>query len=294
MPVAAVTTTMTPPRASTSRTRWPLAMPPMAGLQDIWAMSSSLRVKSAVRSPMRAAAMAASTPAWPPPTTTISYRSGGIATILRGVLVAAGAEAEYYGLCSAAQPSGSGVSHAYCRLGSPFVSHCLFHAWTGWNAASRLAVGKDGRDEGGRGDAGAGGPDGRRRRTHRDRGRTRCHGADVQRPNAQPGRIAQVFFGQLRHARAAVQPGAAAHDIRNRAPADAAGHGGGAARAEEPGRGCLLQRAPAGGAGADQAGFVGGADADVFGAAASVLSDAAFRHHVHRGAGAGPGERGGP
>src|SRR6185437_13539846 len=58
---------MTPPRASTSRTRCPLAMPPMAGLQDIWAMSSSLRVKSAVRSPMRAAAMAASTPAWPPP-----------------------------------------------------------------------------------------------------------------------------------------------------------------------------------------------------------------------------------
>ena len=49
MPTESATSPMMPPRASISRTRWPLAMPPMAGLQDIWAMRSRLRVKSAVR-----------------------------------------------------------------------------------------------------------------------------------------------------------------------------------------------------------------------------------------------------
>ena len=44
MPTASVTSPMMPPRASTSRTRWPLAMPPMAGLQDICAMRSTFRV----------------------------------------------------------------------------------------------------------------------------------------------------------------------------------------------------------------------------------------------------------
>ena len=75
MPTASATSPMTPPSASTSRTRWPLAMPPMAGLQDICAMRSRLSVKSAVRRPMRAAAMAASQPACPAPTTTTSYCS---------------------------------------------------------------------------------------------------------------------------------------------------------------------------------------------------------------------------
>src|SRR5579864_467546 len=75
MPTASVTSPMTPPSASTSRTKWPLAMPPTAGLQDICAMRSTLSVKSAVFRPMRAAAIAASQPAWPAPTTTTSYCS---------------------------------------------------------------------------------------------------------------------------------------------------------------------------------------------------------------------------
>ena len=72
MPTASVTSPMMPPSASTSRTRCPLAMPPMAGLHDICAMRSTFSVKSAVFRPMRAAAIAASQPAWPAPTTTTS------------------------------------------------------------------------------------------------------------------------------------------------------------------------------------------------------------------------------
>src|SRR5208337_3482469 len=64
-----------PPSASTSRTRCPLAMPPTAGLHDICAIRSTLRVNSAVFRPMRAAAMAASQPAWPAPAMTTSYVS---------------------------------------------------------------------------------------------------------------------------------------------------------------------------------------------------------------------------
>ena len=63
MPTASATSPMMPPRASTSRTRWPLATPPMAGLQLICAMRSRFMVMSAVLRPMRAAAMAASQPA---------------------------------------------------------------------------------------------------------------------------------------------------------------------------------------------------------------------------------------
>ena len=44
----------------------------MAGLQDISPMVSKRCVTSAVRAPMRAAAAAASQPAWPPPTTMTS------------------------------------------------------------------------------------------------------------------------------------------------------------------------------------------------------------------------------
>src|SRR5271168_1265710 len=75
MPTASATSPMMPPKASTSRTRWPLAMPPMAGLQDICAMRSRLSVNRAVRRPIRAAAMAASQPACPAPTTSTSYCS---------------------------------------------------------------------------------------------------------------------------------------------------------------------------------------------------------------------------
>ena len=63
---------MIPSRASISRTRCPLPSPPMAGLQDITPMLSRRRVTRATLTPRRAAACAASTPAWPPPMTTTS------------------------------------------------------------------------------------------------------------------------------------------------------------------------------------------------------------------------------
>jgi hypothetical protein len=44
-------------------------MPPMAGLQLICPSVSMFCVSNSVRTPMRAAASAASVPAWPPPTT---------------------------------------------------------------------------------------------------------------------------------------------------------------------------------------------------------------------------------
>src|SRR5581483_11962449 len=72
MPTASVTSPMIPPSASISRTRCPLAIPPTAGLHDICAIRSTFSVYSAVFSPMRAAAIAASCPACPAPTTTTS------------------------------------------------------------------------------------------------------------------------------------------------------------------------------------------------------------------------------
>ena len=59
--------------ASISRTRWPLPSPPMAGLQDISPIVAILWVSSRVRAPTRAAAAAASQPAWPPPMTMTSH-----------------------------------------------------------------------------------------------------------------------------------------------------------------------------------------------------------------------------
>src|SRR5688500_13565902 len=76
MPVASATLAISPPSASISLTRWPLATPPMAGLQDICATISSAPVRTRVRAPRRAAASAASQPAWPAPTTMTSYSSG--------------------------------------------------------------------------------------------------------------------------------------------------------------------------------------------------------------------------
>src|SRR5690242_11306767 len=81
IPTASVTSPMIPPSASTSRTRWPLAIPPTAGLQDIWAIRSTFSVNRAVFSPMRAAAIAASQPACPAPTTTTSYCSVNFSTV---------------------------------------------------------------------------------------------------------------------------------------------------------------------------------------------------------------------
>ena len=63
---------ITPPRAPTSRATVPLATPPMAGLQLIWAIRVRSGVMSTVFAPRRAAAAAASVPACPPPTTITS------------------------------------------------------------------------------------------------------------------------------------------------------------------------------------------------------------------------------
>ena len=71
-----LTSPMAPPRASISRTICPLAIPPMDGLQDIWAMVSKLWLKSRVLAPVLAAARAASQPACPPPITITSYSFG--------------------------------------------------------------------------------------------------------------------------------------------------------------------------------------------------------------------------
>ena len=72
MPVTSAVRPISPPRASISRTMCPLAWPPMAGLQLIWATVSTFPVSSRTSAPMRAAASAASTPAWPAPQTMMS------------------------------------------------------------------------------------------------------------------------------------------------------------------------------------------------------------------------------
>ena len=68
---------ISPPRASSSRTRWPLPVPPMAGLQGMLPTASRLMVKQMVRIPRRAVARAASMPAWPAPMTAMSYVPAG-------------------------------------------------------------------------------------------------------------------------------------------------------------------------------------------------------------------------
>ena len=70
-----VTTPVHPPSASISRTIWPLAIPPTAGLQDILAKPVMSIVTSRTVEPSVAAAIAASQPACPPPTTMMSYNS---------------------------------------------------------------------------------------------------------------------------------------------------------------------------------------------------------------------------
>ena len=62
-----------PPKASISLTICPFAIPPMAGLQDICATNARFIVTSNTRFPRWAATTAASHPAWPAPTTIISY-----------------------------------------------------------------------------------------------------------------------------------------------------------------------------------------------------------------------------
>ena len=55
-PVRSMIFAISPPRASISFTRWPLARPPMAGLQDMSAMLSRFMVSMSVEQPMRAEA----------------------------------------------------------------------------------------------------------------------------------------------------------------------------------------------------------------------------------------------
>src|SRR5580698_9503710 len=83
MPVTSVLIAISPPSASISRTIWPLAWPPIAGLQLIWATVSILPVNRRVEAPMRDAASAASTPACPAPHTITSYRILLISNLIR-------------------------------------------------------------------------------------------------------------------------------------------------------------------------------------------------------------------
>ena len=61
-----------PSRASISLTKCPLPKPPIAGLQDISPIVSIFIVIKRVLAPILDEADAASTPAWPPPTTITS------------------------------------------------------------------------------------------------------------------------------------------------------------------------------------------------------------------------------
>src|ERR1043166_4057824 len=74
MPPSSATRPIRPSSASISRTRWPLPSPPIAGLHDMAPTVAKRCVTSAVAAPMRAAAAAASQPAWPPPMTITSKR----------------------------------------------------------------------------------------------------------------------------------------------------------------------------------------------------------------------------
>src|SRR5580765_3221531 len=84
MPASSAASAIAPPSASISLTRCPLPMPPIDGLQLIWPRVSSECVRSRVAAPMRAAASAASAPAWPPPTTMTSNCLGKCMRPLRG------------------------------------------------------------------------------------------------------------------------------------------------------------------------------------------------------------------
>src|SRR6187401_2794504 len=83
---------ISPPKASISRTKWPLAVPPMAGLQGISATVSGDSVTRPTRQPIRAAAQAASQPAWPAPMMTTSNSCGSIVDPLGPSILLADAE----------------------------------------------------------------------------------------------------------------------------------------------------------------------------------------------------------
>ena len=99
MPPASATRPIRPSSASISRTRWPLPSPPIAGLQDIAPMVANRCVTSAVRAPMRAAAAAASQPAWPPPITMTSKRASISTLRMRGVFSEGAGQRSKSGAC---------------------------------------------------------------------------------------------------------------------------------------------------------------------------------------------------
>ena len=70
--VWSIFTPISPPKASISLTRCPLAVPPILGLHGIIATESNVNVQTKVLHPILAAANPASQPAWPAPITTIS------------------------------------------------------------------------------------------------------------------------------------------------------------------------------------------------------------------------------
>src|ERR1700728_5197437 len=78
-----------PPSASISRTNCPLALPPIDGLQGNVQILSGSPVTSIVGTPKRADANAASTPAWPPPTTIVPASSNMKDQPVEAALIAA-------------------------------------------------------------------------------------------------------------------------------------------------------------------------------------------------------------
>src|SRR5438309_551620 len=83
---------MRPPSASISRTRWPFAVPPIAGLHGMCATVSADSVHRPTRAPSLAAEWAASQPAWPAPSTITSKRSFKDDDSFLGVRVLCGGE----------------------------------------------------------------------------------------------------------------------------------------------------------------------------------------------------------
>ena len=92
IPTLSVRSPINPPKASMSRTIWPLATPPTAGLQLMRPMAFTSIVSMAVLTPSFQAAWVASIPACPPPTTTTSKEviylaaagAAGLASVLAG------------------------------------------------------------------------------------------------------------------------------------------------------------------------------------------------------------------
>jgi len=72
MNVSSIASPISPPSASSSRTRCPLPVPPIDGLHGISASASRFSVTKSVLNPIRAEASAASQPACPAPMTMVS------------------------------------------------------------------------------------------------------------------------------------------------------------------------------------------------------------------------------